>query len=80
MEGLLNQKSTNPFDKDLIDMLQEPKDFEKEINENISLLNEVIDKHNQQVIGHNDEVAASKEKLELHTIAKAIVDNTISNI
>lgn len=74
LEGLLNQKSTNPFDKDLIDMLEEPRDFEKEINENISLLNEVIDKHNQQVIGHNDEVAASKEKLELHTIAKAIIE------
>jgi len=74
LEGLLNQKSTNPFDKDLIEMLDKPRDFEKEINENISLLNEVIDKHNQQVIGHNDEVATSKEKLELHTIAKAIVE------
>ena len=74
LEGLLNQKSTNPFDNDLIDMLVEPRDFEKEINENISLLNQVILKHNQLVIGHNDEVEKSKEKLELHTIAKAIIE------
>ncbi|UZD21192.1 AAA family ATPase [Algoriphagus halophytocola] len=74
LEGLLNQKSTNPFDNDLIDMLVEPRDFEKEINENISLLNQVILKHNQLVIGHNDEVKKSKEKLELHTIAKAIIE------
>lgn len=80
LEGLLNQKSTNPFDKDLIDMLEKPRDFEKEINENISLLNEVINKHNLQVIGHNDEVATSKEKLELHTIAKAIVEEDYQKI
>jgi wobble nucleotide-excising tRNase len=72
--GLLSQKSTNPFDKDLIDMLEKPRDFEKEINENISLLNEIINKHNQQVIGHNDEVITSKELLEVHTIAKAIIE------
>ncbi len=55
-------------------MLVEPSDFEKVINKNISTLNEVIEKHNKQVIGHSDEVATSKEKLELHTIAKAIID------
>jgi wobble nucleotide-excising tRNase len=74
LEGLLSQKSTNPFDDDLIDMLDKPRDFEKEINENISLLNQVISKHNQLVVGHNDEVEKSKEKLELYTISKAIIE------
>ncbi|MFA9289925.1 MAG: AAA family ATPase [Solirubrobacteraceae bacterium] len=73
-EALLNEKNKNPFDKDLVEMLVEPSDFEKVINKNISTLNEVIEKHNKQVIGHSDEVATSKEKLELHTIAKAIID------
>lgn len=73
-ESLLDEKSRNPFDKDLVKVLDEPIDFEKEINNNISLLNEVINKHNQQVNDHNDEVEKSREKLELHTIAKAIVE------
>lgn len=73
-EGLLDEKNKNPFDKELVEMLDEPRDFQKEINSNISTLNDVIEKHNQQVIGHSDEVSASKEKLELHTIAKAIID------
>jgi len=73
-ESLLDEKNRNPFDKDLVEILDKPRDFEKEINENISLLNEVINKHNQQVINHIDEVTKSKEKLELHTIAKAIVE------
>ena len=72
--GLLSQKSTNPFDKDLIDMLEEPRNFEKEINENISLVNKIINKHNQQVLGHNEEIITSKELLEVHTIAKAIFE------
>jgi wobble nucleotide-excising tRNase len=74
LEGLLSQKSINPFDKDLIGMLEKPRDFEKEINKNISLLNEVINKHNQKVIGHSDEVEMSRKKLELHTIAAAIIE------
>lgn len=73
-ESLLDEKNRNPFDKDLVEMLDEPIDFESEINKNISTLNEVIEKHNKQVIGHSDEVTTSKEKLELHTIAKAILD------
>lgn len=73
-KALLDEKNKNPFDKELVEMLHEPRDFQKEINQNISKLNEVIEKHNQQVIGHNNEVEASKEKLELHTIAKAIID------
>jgi wobble nucleotide-excising tRNase len=72
-ESLLDEKNRNPFDKDLVEMLDKPIDFEKEINNNVSLLNEVISIHNQQVIGHNKEVIKSKELLELHTIAKAIV-------
>jgi len=80
LEGLLNQKSINPFDEDLIDMLVEPRDFENEINENISLLNQVIAKHNQQVIGHNDEVEKSKEKLELYTIYQAIIEEDFKNM
>jgi wobble nucleotide-excising tRNase len=73
-KALLDEKNKNPFDKDLVEMLDEPRDFEKEINQNILKLNEVIEKHNQQVIGHNDEVSTSKDKLELHTIAKAIIE------
>lgn len=73
-ESLLNEKNKNPFDKELVEMLKEPRDFEKEINQNISILNEIIEKHNLQVIGHNEEVTKSKENLELHTIAKAIID------
>lgn len=37
-------------------------------------MNQVITKHNQQVAGHNDEVEKSKQRLELHTISKAIID------
>lgn len=73
-ESLLDEKNRNPFDKDLVEILDEPIDFEKDINKNISTLNEVIEKHNKQVIGHSDEVTTSKKKLEHHTIAKAIVD------
>ncbi len=73
-KGLLDEKNKNPFDKDLVEILDEPRDFQKEINQNIFNLNGVIEKHNQQVIGHSDEVSTSKEKLELHTIAKAIIE------
>jgi wobble nucleotide-excising tRNase len=73
-EALLDEKNKNPFDKELVEMLDEPRDFQKEINDNISTLNEVIEKHNQQVIGHSNEVSTSKEKLEVHTIAKAIIE------
>lgn len=71
-ESLLDEKNRNPFDKDLVEMLEKPRDFEKEINESISELNKVINKHNKLVVGHNDEVSRSKEKLELHIIALAI--------
>jgi wobble nucleotide-excising tRNase len=79
-ESLLDEKNRNPFDKELVEMLDKPRDFEKEINNNISLLNEVISIHNQQVIGHNEEVIKSKELLELHTIAKAIVAEDFQKI
>ena len=79
-ESLLNEKNRNPFDKDLVEMLDKPRDFETEINNNVSLLNEVISIHNQQVIGHNEEVIKSKELLELHTIAKAIVAENFQKI
>lgn len=79
-EGLLDEKIKNPFDKDLVEMLDKPRDFQMEINQNILKLNEVIEKHNKQVIGHSDEVSTSKEKLELHTIAKAINDENFQNI
>jgi wobble nucleotide-excising tRNase len=79
-ESLLDEKNRNPFDKDLVEILDKPRDFEKEINNNISLLNEVISIHNQQVIGHNEEVTKSKELLELHTIAKAIVAEDFQKI
>jgi wobble nucleotide-excising tRNase len=79
-EALLNEKSKNPFDKDLVEMLKEPKDFQMEINLNILKLNAVINRHNNQVIGHNEEVSASQEKLELHTIAKAIIEEDYQSI
>lgn len=79
-EGLLDEKNKNPFDKELVEMLDEPRDFQKEINDNISTINEVIEKHNQQVIGHSDEVSTSKEKLEVHTIAKAIIEEDFQKI
>lgn len=79
-ESLLDEKNRNPFDKDLVEMLDKPRDFEKEINNNVSLLNEVISIHNQQVTGHNEEVIKSKELLELHTIAKAIVAENFQKI
>lgn len=79
-EALLDEKNKNPFDKELVQMLDEPRDFQKEINSNISTLNDVIEKHNQQVFGHSDEVSSSKEKLELHTIAKAIIEGDFQKI
>lgn len=79
-EFLLDEKNRNPFDKDLVEMLDKPRDFEKEINNNVSLLNEVISIHNQQVIGHKEEVIKSKELLELHIIAKAIVAENFQKI
>lgn len=79
-EGLLDEKNKNPFDKELVEMLDEPRDFQKELNDNISTINEVIEKHNQQVIGHSDEVSTSKEKLEVHTIAKAIIEEDFQKI
>jgi wobble nucleotide-excising tRNase len=79
-ESLLNEKNRNPFDKDLVEMLDKPRDFETEINNNVSLLNEVISIHNQQVVDHNEEVIKSKELLELHTIAKAIVAENFQKI
>lgn len=79
-EALLNEKKINPFDKELIEMLNKPNDFQDEINKNISLLNIVIEKHNNLVLGHNDEVILSKKKLELHVIARAIIEEDFKKI
>ena len=73
-ENLLNEKHKNPFDEDLIDMFEEPKDFVNLVNKNIVDLNIIVNKHNDKINNHTDEIKKSKEKVELHIISSAVID------
>ena len=70
--GLLEKKSKNPFDSDLVDILIEPEDYDHSLNTEVEKLNNIITKHNEFAKNHSQKVNEAKEKIELHTIANAV--------
>ncbi len=51
-----------------------PEDFLTSYNEIIAELNKIIDEHNEKVKNHASEVSNARDKLELHLISIALVD------
>lgn len=76
----LEQKYKNPFDKDIPEMVKPPEDFIALLNKIIDELNEIIYKHNERVKNHTTEVKTAREKLELHSIAVALLNQDYKKI
>lgn len=73
-EVLLAQKYKNPFDSDILEMVDAPEGYRSLLNKVIDELNEIIAKHNLRVKNHNTEVISAREKLELNSIATALAE------
>lgn len=71
---LLEQKYINPFDPDIPEMAEAPEKYTDLLNNIIDELNEIISNHNEKVNNHSTEVKNAREKLELHTIATALLE------
>lgn len=70
--AVLEQKIKNPFDPDLVDMLDDSYEFRNEINKKIDEINSVIKDHNQKIANHENDVKSMRELLELDAIAVAL--------
>mgnify|MGYP000867927792 CR=1 FL=1 len=68
----LEQKSNNPFNSDIPEMVEAPDNYIEKINAIIIELNSIVSKHNQRVDNHNQEVSDAKGELELHNIGIAL--------
>ncbi len=71
--AILEQKIKNPFDPDLVEMLDECEEFRDEINKKIDEINEIIKEHNQKIASHESDVKSIRELLELDAIASALI-------
>lgn len=71
-EMWLEQKHKNPFNLDIPEMVNVPKEYTNLLNKTIDELNEIISKHNLRTKNHNTEVIKAREKLELNSIAVAL--------
>lgn len=71
-EMWLEQKSKNPFDPDIPEMVDNPKDYITLLNGQIDKINISIWSHNIRVRNHSSEVTKAKENLELHHLWSAI--------
>lgn len=67
----LDEKYTNPLVEVTDPSL--PEDFLTEYDKNIAELNKIITEHNEKVKNHSKEVLTAKEKLEIHSIATALI-------
>lgn len=71
--AILEQKIKNPFNPDLIDMLDECDDFRDEINKKVGEINKIIKNHNKRIANHEDEIRKVREILELDAISSALM-------
>lgn len=67
----LNEKYNNPLIS--VENLEMPDNFLVLYNDIISKINKIISSHNEKVKNHAKEVSMAKEKLELHSIATALL-------
>lgn len=67
---LLQEKHENPLE--VVSSPNQPEDFSSSYNDLISDLNSIINEHNEKARNHANEVAKSREKLELNAIATAL--------
>jgi len=69
---LLQEKYDNPLV--VVSSPTQPEDFLSSYNDAILELNKIINKHNEKVSNHASEVSVAREKIELNSIATALVN------
>lgn len=75
---ILQKKYDNPLIN--VSSPLQPEDFLSSYNRVIREINEIIKRHNEKVTNHQLEVSNAREKLELHTIANALLEENYKKI
>ncbi|MEW6774506.1 MAG: AAA family ATPase [Bacteroidota bacterium] len=74
----LQEKHDNPLIN--VSSPPQPEDFLSSYNRVIREINEIIKRHNEKVTNHQLEVSNARERLELHTIANALLEEDYKKI
>jgi len=79
-EAVQKMEEKNKNVLSVIEFSNEPSDFVLSINGIIGKINSILEEHDKKVDNHSQEVDVAREKLELHAIATALVEQDYKKI